>query len=180
MADRTYCQIQVAAAHRAQFEPIFEARSFSEQEGGTDNLSDAVAERSSDLVTFEHNEADYGGEDIIVEIRALALPFTGYHDAGDASEGAVFACGGATYAECSGDSGGPLCQIGDDGDPVPAGLANARDYLAVYKLAAALMKTESEPEPEIGLCVDCGTQCVAGGDLSVLCPECDANPEESE
>jgi hypothetical protein len=47
MADLTYCQIQIAAAHRAQFEPIFEARGFSEQEGGTDNLGDAVAERTA-------------------------------------------------------------------------------------------------------------------------------------
>jgi hypothetical protein len=39
---------------------------------------------------------------------------------------------------------------------------------------------ETYDDAECGLCVDCGTQCVSGGEGSVLCPKCDISSRVME
>ncbi len=55
------------------------------------------------------------------------------------------------------------------------------DYLTQLALEALFEEVGGGPhgQPELGLCVDCGAQCVSGGEGSVLCPVCD-KPEGDE
>lgn len=141
MGDRAYCQVQIAERDREKLEPIF------------DNWGFSVQEEESDPVCFEDSEANYGGQDLLTEIRETNVPFYGYHDAGGSYGAEVFAFDGTTYAECPGSDGEPICFVGEDGEPTAHTLQGARDYWTVYKAAKALIdaagdNTDADPEDE--------------------------------
>jgi hypothetical protein len=105
MADRTYCQIQIAAARSSNQSSKRGVSTRSTR--GTDGLGNPVA-GESDPCLFEDSDSDHVGDALLKELRATGHRSPRYYKAGDAYGSAVFVFDGSTYAESPGN--GPASQ----------------------------------------------------------------------
>ncbi len=128
MGDRAYCRIEIAEAHRAALEPLLEQWGFTEE---------GVRDETAKIVSFADSEANYGGQDVIADLKTRSLPFTGWHEAGGEYGEEVFAFDGKEYAEVWSHEGDPVCIVNKLGEA--QGLETAREYLAVCRSAEAAM-----------------------------------------
>lgn len=131
MDDITFCQIEIAAAHRDNLEGFFNSEGFCIHD----------EKPTEGRFIFEDSEASYGGLLVCLEaLNATGLPYIGWHNLGGFHGAEVFAGDGTRRAECRGADGRPLVALNDDGDPDPDSLATARTYLAIKRNAERLMK----------------------------------------